>query len=234
MGLMDTIFGRPQQQAPKQESMAQQNPGASHQVTKQLPDNASLPTDKESSPLDAFKEIWQPNDPKNTPADPLAAPILTHDPQKLQQAVAGMNFTQGLTAEQVQKAMQDPAEFLKVINSTAQRAFAAAAELSVNTTEHAVKANNQRYDQTLTTKVRDANLQSTRSQNPILNHEAVSPVLETMRRGIAAKNPSMPAHEVQARAEEMFGTMSEQFMNNKQRSAQPSNQSDPYDFSSWG
>lgn len=176
--------------------------------------NADQNKGAQGSQLDSFKDLFtiatnDKGEPIAPPSDPLAAPIMNIDPAKMQEAVKNVNFAQGLTAEQVQQAMQDPQAFLAVINHVGRQSFQQAITVTSKMAEQAIQTNNQRFEQALPDRIRNVQIRQSSAKNPVLNHPAAAPVLEGIRMSIAAKNPQLSPDRVNDMAENYFMAMHE-------------------------
>jgi hypothetical protein len=196
---------RPTQQvsiAPSSQPMQQENPGAAAQpptsgtsapVGNQVPPN----------PLDEFTGLWQ-NDPKmQQRVDPLSTPLFNTDPAAISAAAAKLDLVGQLPPELMAKAMsgQDPAAFMQVLNSVAQRTLATATQLNAATIEQATTRNNARIQEVLPSRMKDIQLQSMQSEHPALQHPASQPFLQLVRSQVKMKNPGMSAADINAQAE---------------------------------
>lgn len=229
MSVMQKIFGSPKP-AP---AMEVQNPGANPAtVTNQPSGTAANAPAVKTLPLDEFKDIWQPTatDPN---ADPFSKPLLTHDPAKLSEAVSKMNFMDGVDPGLVTKALAGDAQALiQVVNAAAQKSFAASTQLNSNMLETSFKTNNERVNSTLPKKVREAQINSMQSENPVLNHAAAAPMLDMAKRAISNKNPDLSPAQVQARAEQYISDFAGSLTTQQQTAAKPTGP-DPFDFSDY-
>lgn len=224
--IMSRIFGS----GPPQPSMPIQNPGADPANASQVPNGgaANQPA-PQPTPLDEFKDIWK-TVPAKEGEDPFSKPILTHDPAKLKEAVGKMNFMDGVAPELLTKALAGDAQALtQVINTAVQKSFEAGVGLQTSMIEGSFKTNNERVNSTLPKRIREQQIDSTKSTNPILNHEATAPMLDMAKRAIMNQNPGLNASEVQARAELYITNFGESLQGQKQADATP--KYDPYDFS---
>jgi hypothetical protein len=185
--------------------------------------------------LDSFTSLWQ-NDPNAAPpVDPLAAPLFNSDPGKIAQAAGKMNFTQGITAQQIQEAMADPAKFLEVINRVGQQAVAAATQVSTASIEQAHARNNERFSAALPARIRATQLSEMQSENTVLQHPAAQPLLHVVRAQIAAKEPTLTAAQVQHKAEQyLTGFASQLSAPTAEQAAQATAASEGTDWSQWG
>jgi hypothetical protein len=220
---------------PPHQPMSQPNPGANPDAVPP-PGSAQNQPGEPANPLDNFSKIWETPTPEaNT--DPFATPLLNSDPAQIREAAGKMNFTQGISQEQVSKALGgDVGAFMQVLNKVVQNSTAVQAQLSTATVERAIGANNGRVFQALPSKVRDVQLAGLTPENPVLQHPAAQPMLHMMRGQIAANNPGMSAADVNKQAEQFLGAFATQFQAPAQQAAQQAQASrDPenYDWSNF-
>lgn len=183
------------------------------QVTDPNDPNARNPdgtpkTKADSSPLDAFNELFK-IDPNKTPTpNPLAEKLMELDPTKFGAAVAKMDFTRTLAPDLVSKALQgDVASFTQALNQALQGTFASAVQMLVGINEAAFRKNNDRVEAVLGDRFRNFQIQSSKPENKALQHPAAQPVLAALRAHIASSSPELPAYEVGKRAEDYFVAM---------------------------
>lgn len=171
-------------------------------VVQQAAPTPATPT-TEPNPLDNLATLWQ-NDPNvKAPADPFSAPLLNTDPTKIAEAAKKIDFVSHIAPETLAKAMsgQDPAAFMEVMNSVAQRTLTTSAQINAATVEQATARNNSRIMEALPGRVKDIQLQGMKSDNPVLQHPAAQPFLQLTRAQIQMKNPGMSAADINQQAE---------------------------------
>lgn len=212
-----SMFRPTQQVVAAPAPMAQVNPGAAAVVPPPGNSNPTPPAGTEpqapANPLDSFSNIWQtPDNGGNPPADPFAAPLLNSDPNKIAQAASKMDFLSKVPPDVMQKAMSgnDPQAFLQVMNFVGQQSLAAATQLAAATTEHSHQRNNQRMLAALPAQIKNAQVASLTSENPVLQHEAAQPMLKLIRSQIAQSDPNLNPQQIQKRAEEYLTTFASQ------------------------
>lgn len=215
--------------------MAQNNPGADPATVP--PAGSANPTPAEpANPLDNFAKIWETPQGQSS-ADPFATPLLNSDPTQIQAAAGKMNFTQGIPQDAITKALSgDVPSFLAVINKAVQNATAVNAQLSTQTVERAISANNNRVFQALPNKVRDVQLAGLTPENPALSHPAAQPVLNMLRAQVAANNPGMSAVAVNQQVEQFFSTFASALQApaaQAAQAAQAAKDPDSYDWSTF-
>ena len=153
------------------------------------------------NPMDSHTALWQTG---NTPAaDPFAAPLFNTDPAKVAESASKMNIAGSISPDLLTKAMSgnDPAAFMEVLNTVAQRAVVTSAQVSAATIEQATTRNNERIQATLPGKIKQLQLDSLAADNPALNHPASQPLLHMVRAQIQAKQPGLSAQAINAQAE---------------------------------
>lgn len=192
-------------------SLAQPNAGTtptgSTELNLQSPELNPDGTPKaKGSPLDDFSDLFT-IDPKKTPAkDPLSEPLLKLDPKTLAEQVNKMDFVGQISPEQFQALQQDPTKLSAFMNGSMRKLFMMQFQAVAGVLENAFKSNNERFSSTLDGRFRKHLINSATSDNPVLKHKAVQPVLASIRDLIATQHPDMNPADVAARAEEYFLT----------------------------
>lgn len=93
--------------------------GEQNPAQTQVPAQPAQPVQQQSD-LDIFQQLRD----TAASAKPAAAPEFTLDPAALNEAASKLNFTQGISAELMQKAMNGDAEaFMQVLNQSNQNTF---------------------------------------------------------------------------------------------------------------
>ncbi len=187
--------------------MQQNNPGAA--VTPPAGEsNPNNPT-ANPNPLDELKGLWQTDPNAKPPVDPFAAPLLNSDPAKIRETVDRMDFVQNVSPDIMQRVMQgnDPKAIADLVNAVARQTMAMSTQLSTASAEAGARTASQRVLDALPGKIKDIQLRDTPPENPILQHEAVQPLLDLTRSQLRAKNPSMSVAEINQRAEAMMNAV---------------------------
>lgn len=229
---------QPQPQPNPNDRVPQNNPGGDPN-NGVPPNNSSQPTkDPIISQLDQFGDLWKTPavDPK-APVDPLTQPLLSYDPAKFATEARKMNFTQGLDPALITKALGGDAQALMdVINHSTQNAFISASQLSTNLVEGAAKTNNSRLEPRFEKQFKEFMLTQSRTEDPVMQHPAVAPMLDLAKRQLLSQHPDWNAQQVHQAAEQYVTEFATAFTGNKNRKAEQvnSNVDDPQDFSKWG
>lgn len=194
--------------------LSQNNPGAdpgNRELNLGTNADGTPKTNKESSPLDAFTDVFKIDPNKQPAADPLKDPLFSVDPQKLSAAVSKMDFTRAIKPELVQKALGgDAAAFSAAINQATQTAYMAVTQMMTGLMETAFSKNNGRFESTLSGRFRDFQISNSRPDNKVLQHPAAQPMLSALKSHIATQFPDLGPPEVTKRAEEYFLAMSKE------------------------
>lgn len=192
------------------DGMQQQNKGAGAGNAGEQPlDQQNNQQKKDSSPLDAFENMFKIDDKAQPVKDPMMEPLFNLDPKTLAEAVNKMDFAKHISPELAQKALQgDVAALQQMLNGSSRAVFMQAAQMLTGVMQKAFTTNNSRLDSSLSGRFRDFQIQSSPSTNKALAHPAAQPVLSAIRKQISTQNPGLPAHEVTAQAENYFLAMS--------------------------
>lgn len=222
----------------------QHNPAANPTNPANVPPSGSSNPTSDNTPishLQPFEKLWDSTatvgaDGKPV-VDPLSQPLLNTDPAKLAQTARQMDFTNGVDPTLMTKALGGDIEALKqVINGASQNAFIAASTLGQNITENAAKTNNSRLDSAMNERFKQFLVDQQRSDNPVLQHPAVAPVLDLTKQQLTRKHPEKSAGEIQQMAEQYVSGLAEAFTGNKSaaEATRTGSAHDPSDFSNWG
>lgn len=187
------------------------------------------------NPLDAFSDMFKPRpvDPNTakqpTLADPILAPL---DVNAFKQQVATTNFAASIPQDTITKALSgDPAAFAEAINLAAREAFVASAQVTHGLVEHGSRAAAGRVNDSLDSRVRNAQINMQNTTNEALTHPAVAPLVQLAKRQIAQSHPNLTPEAVQQQAEQYFSNMAEVLLAPKQAAAQAAATPKQGDFS---
>jgi len=154
-------------------------------------------TSKES-PLDSFKTLWQPD------KEETIQPGFAVDQSKLMEVAGKLDFTKLIKPEQIQAIANGGEEaakaFLEAINAVSQASFANTLAVSAKLTEQALAAKEVEFETRLPGAIKSFNIDSSISQDPVLNHPAAKPVIGAIAKQIARQYPDASVKEVQEQA----------------------------------
>lgn len=211
------------------------NPAANPNTMNNTP--PTVPAGGPENPMDHFTSMFQPRpaDPAApkvpTLADPLLGPI---DPAAFQAQVAKANFTAKISPELAQKAMSgDAAAFMEVINSASREAFSAAAQLSHGLAETGARTAAERVTGSLDGRIRDFQIRSQNTDNAVLSHPSVAPLVGATKQMIAQANPHFSPEQVQQQTELYFTQMAEVLVKPSQEAAAASTAPKAPNFASY-
>lgn len=157
-------------------------------------------------PLAGLQQLWQtPNNGSNANQPGTPQQLFAVDPGKLAAAVKNTNFTANIPAEVLDNALKgDAAALANAINLASQSAFHAAVLAVPGMVEPAVKSAQQQLRNETPGLFRQLQLQNTRSENQVLNHPGVAPIVEALKSQAAAHNPSATPQEIMAFVEQQL------------------------------
>ena len=162
------------------------------------------------SQLAGLEKLWSnptTADGKPIPqqVDPLAAPLFQFDPAKITQEVGKLDFTSSISSEDLQSAMTDPAVFKKLLNQVAQQSFAMATLNTGNLLNDGFTRHGRNIDAALPTRFRNLQVSQAKSEDPVLSHPSMKPMVGAIRGMLASKLPHASADEINQATEEFFG-----------------------------
>ena len=217
-GIMDILSsilpsGNQQQQAPQNPNIptGAANPGQplpGTQASQTTAPNGMVPVQDpnanpgnpgtSSSPLDAFKDIWQ------TPANQVAEqPLFANlDPAKLMESARQVNFAKTLTPETMAKIQAGGPEasqaFMESMNQVAQQVYAQSAIATTKIVEQALSKTKQQYDAQLPSLVKKFSVgENLLAENPLLSNPAIQPLVGALQEQLLRKNPNASSAEIQ-------------------------------------
>lgn len=172
-----------------------------------IPGNGTVPADSTNtptSPLDAYSDMWN-TDP--TKLQQQNQPLFNVDQQKLYEAAARNDFSKSLSPELLQKIQAGGTEatqaMLTAMNQMTQRGYAESAFATTKIVEQALEKQRQAFEAKLPALIKSQNVSDNlKNQNPIFNHPAAAPMLESLKANIAVKYPNATAQEQQKMAED--------------------------------
>jgi hypothetical protein len=157
-----------------------------------------------TSELDKFKSMWQTpttddGKPVQAPVDPLSQPVFTLDRQKVIDSAGKMNFTGEINPELLQKALGGDGNALAAIIDGAVRNAVAGVTLSqADLLNQAMLTNNQRVTAALPTHINRTTLLNSQTDDPVLSHPAVQPLLTALKQTAFARNPNAKPADIEA------------------------------------
>lgn len=209
---MPNTSGGAQSQGPANSQFAGGFPGAGEQGQGQN-------QQQEANPLDRFKDLILPKpvDPKDSAAgqqqripgltDPYLGPF---DMDGFNEQVDKADFMHGIDPELAQKAVSGDVQSLTaLINSAVKAGFRYSAQMSHGLAEQSARASAERVSGSLDSRMKMFSLRNQNTDNAVLQHPSVAPVLQALKQQIATNNPQMSPQEIHESAESYFLSMSE-------------------------
>lgn len=163
----------------------------------------------DKSPLANYGDLWQtstdPKDKNYVKPPATTATKISADPAKMMEAAKTVDFTKVLSPElQARLAKAEPAAIVEAMNTVAQATYAQAAGAATHILNSALEAQAKTFrDQVMPEILRNHSVsQQLRTDNPLFDNPAVSPVLKMVERQLVAKNPTLSPVEITAKAKD--------------------------------
>lgn len=173
-------------------------------------DNANAGDGASTTPLDQFKDLWEPN--KNADGTPITTEQPTGvfgelDPKKFAEVAQKLDFSKMISAEELQKIAAGGEEaaktFAQSLNRVAQQVYAQSAYASTHLTEKAVAKIREQIIADLPAHVkRHAFSENLRSENPVFSNPAITPLITALERQLATKYPQASQAELTQKAKD--------------------------------
>jgi hypothetical protein len=154
------------------------------------------------SPLDQFTKLWQTptnadGTPKQVPTNQLNQPIFNFDAKAVSESASKMDFTSSIAPETIAKALSgDASAFAAALNQAVQTAVVGMTLNQGQLINQAVTANNARITDSLPTHIKRAQLNDAESSNPVFDHPAAQPLVQSLKQMAFAKDPSASPTEI--------------------------------------
>lgn len=209
MSIFQTLFGT---QAQPQQQQQQTQPGnlPAQPAQTSMPNNPNVPENQTqvqtpaepASPMDQFSELWQ-SDPNQKATDPLIA----IDPKQLADAARKTDFTKIVNPELAQKVAAGGEEavqaMMQMLNQVSQGVYAQSAFAASKLVEQALAKAQDKIAADIPAHVKRLQVSDTlRSENPVFNHPAASPILGAIESQLTVKFPNSSASEITSMAKQ--------------------------------
>lgn len=213
MSIFDKLFGSQQPATPAAPAAGiptqpgNLNPGApsGDPANPTLPNGAVDASKKDQSPLDQFTQLWEPV--AVDPNAPKPEPLVNFDPKQVAEAAKKLDFSKLVTPDQMQAITaggEGAAQaFMQAMNSVAQGAFAQSMFANSKMTEQAVAKAQAMFENMIPAHVKKLTVSDNlRSENPVFNHPAASPILGAIEAQMSVKFPNASPTELTALAKQ--------------------------------
>jgi hypothetical protein len=207
MSVMDRLFNRPAS-AGTPSTAAPPNPGAPAPAPAAPgsgdPTEVVVVEKQDDSPLAAFKGFWDtPVDKNGKPVvqtDPLSVPVFNFDPKKVQEQAKNLDFVKDVNPELMAKVAAGGADsipaLMELLNFVQQNSFAAATLTMGNMVNEGLAVHSDNLRKALPRDVQRLQLASTAIDDEILEHPAVVPLVNALRKAAFNKDPNANPAEV--------------------------------------
>lgn len=158
----------------------------------------------DQSPLAEYKELWQtapidPNAPE--PVDPLAI-----DANTLQEHVAKINFAESITPEVLAKVAAGGEDatgaFVEALNAVARNVLTQSTLVGNKLAQRASDHSTQTVQDSVANLIKQTQLTQNLSQaNPVFDHPAVKPVIDSVKDQLMVKHPQATPAELTTMAQ---------------------------------
>lgn len=175
--------------------------------TPQTPVVQTPAPDPLNSHLDQMAQVWKTattadGKPVVPQADPLSQPLFSFKKEDVLASAKNLDFTAQVNPELATKALAgDAAALQQYVNETVQTAFAAMTLNAGNIMNDGFLRHGKAFDAALPTRLRNHEVANRQSDDPVLSHPSVAPILIGLKATIAQQQPQMTPEQVQSAAE---------------------------------
>lgn len=257
MNVLAKLFGGVTPQAPTQQNMspAQKANPALNPNTPAAPGNlptqnanpadpsnptvpaASMPAPAATAPegLDKFTDMWNIK-PEDMPKPPESA-FKGVTPEAVREIAGKTDFSKVVTPEMMAAISAGGegavAATLQAMNVMAQQTYAQSAEASMKLIDTALTKQRAEFQAELPNLIKSQSVSNNlRTSNPIFNHPAAAPILQTLATQLQLKNPTATPEQIQQQAQEYLVSFAGAANPQKQES-QANNKAGEPDWDKW-
>lgn len=227
----------PQQQTPAQPgNIPAQNANPASSTNPTVPAASVVATTSAPEGLDKFTDMW------NIPADqlpkPPESPFAGVTPEALQKVAGNTDFSKVVTPEMMTAISaggeQAAAAMLQALNAVAQQTYAQSAGASMKLIDTALEKQRTQFQAELPNLIKSQTVtENLRTSNPIFNHPAAAPMLDTLQKQIQLKNPNATAEQIRAQAEDYLVSFAGAAVPQKAQTQQQGGRLQDVDWSNW-
>lgn len=192
-----------------------------------------------NSHLEGLAGVWKTattadGKPITPQADPLAQPLFSFKKEDVLASAKKLDFTSQVNPELLTKAVGGDVDAMRqALNETVQTAFAAMTLNAGNIMNDGFLRHGQAFDAALPTRLRNHEVANSQSDDPVLSHSAVAPVLKAMMATIATQQPSLTPAQVKAAAENYVKGLGTAFDLQQQKTTQVKAKEGEPDWLAW-
>lgn len=214
------------EQKPAEQQGVQQQPAGENKTVQQQ-------ESQDVSPLDSFKDLWQPNKTEEeTNSDLSTDDQLQVTPELLQKSLENVNFSAALD-EDTLTAISEGGEnatkaFAKAMTGVAKQTMMQSILIANKITEQRIEKAKEEYAKNLPKDIRSQTTAfNTAQQHPIFKDPALQPVVEATQSQLLQKYPHATPAEITEMTVNYFTSMGKLFnKDNSDSSAKPPTQED--------
>lgn len=166
--------------------------------TVQVPTPAAPP----ASPMDSWKDLWQPVAASKEVDTTLPANMFAGtDPVKMLESARKVSFADQIPAEVLAKITaggpEAAAAFMAALNDVGQRSYAQSSFATTKIVEAALQKFQEGMENRLPSAIKKHQVSDTiRQSNPALQHPAAAPILEALQNQFTVKYPNATVEEI--------------------------------------
>lgn len=214
-------------------------PPASQNMNGPTPTETPAPANNPTSPLDAYKDLWQPAEaPKNPDGSPVVkAGMFNLDPAKIMETAGKLDFKKAIKPEQLTAIQaggpEAMAALLDVMQQVGQLSYANSVQTNAQLMEAGFGKARTDFTKELPDHIKAYGVgRELSNSNPALNHPAAQPIIDAVRQQMIAKFPGASEADIAARATEYVTNFANAAIPKQQEAVDPKAAS-ATDWSTW-
>lgn len=194
-----------------------------------------------ASPLDAFKDLWQPAaTPKDAQGNPVPASkgMFNLDPAKIMETAGKINFKQSVSKDQLAAITAGGPDamnaLLDVINKVGQDAYAHSVQTNAQLMEAGFGKARTDFTAELPNHIKNYGVSRELSrENPAFAHPAAQPIIDAVKTQMMQKFPGASESEVAQKAREFVEGFANAAIPPKTDASSQQNKSSNTDWDAW-
>jgi hypothetical protein len=157
--------------------------------------------------LDKFNDLFVLSEADKAQLQAPESPFAKVTPEAIQQVAGNTDFSKVVTPELMAKISaggeEATAAMITAMNLVAQQGYAQSATASMKLIDTALAKQREQFQAELPNLIKSQTVtESLRNSNPIFNHPAAAPMLDTLQKQIQIKNPTATADQIRKQAED--------------------------------
>lgn len=205
----------------------------------------AAPIETPADPLAGMLSLWQtPNGADGkplqvvNPLDALHQAPITADPTKVRDAIGKLDFAQSISSDMITKIQTGTPEeattnLAALINSAVRQAVTGVTLSQSELVNNALAQQRDAFTAALPTMLKRQQLMDSRSDDPVLSHPAVQPLITALKQTVFNKNPAANPGDVDKQVTDYLRGLSAAMSSDPEKAKKQAASNATQDWDSW-